>query len=528
MKINVKFLCVFIAVLFLVPAGAVLANNNIGDDNLYYGASGFYTLGLKGLGADYDVVDGFARGVSIKPVADRISKSRVLKSDSLQRVKPSNGNSNVLLDEVDQSQEQSDNFYKVYGDHWYAQSFIPGSDKSKLTKVEILINKHTKTKSLRVKTLSAGGKIFGKLIKPLQNNKLGSITLEIRETLDGRPIVDRTLRPDEIPKNGNGEWVVFDVPDIDLWIDHTYYIVVHASGGDENNYYRWYFAGNDPYGRGMGFSSYDNATTWNNEPNNDFCFRTYGELSDELPDGKTEYWALLVGVAKYEYGSFWKHVDNDAYDFRDVLIHHGWQNDHIVVLTNEQATEKNITDALRWIDSMEDEDDLVIYFHAAHGSDHYICTYEYYGGFMSYELDAMLHWLGSKNILAIIECCYSGGFISALKFTNRIILTSSRATEYSISNSYIENGVFAYFLADETGTCSKQFGWPTPLEGKDGAFARKSCDTNNDGWVSAEEAYTYAAPYTAKFAWEHYEYGRVNQHPQIYDGYPGELKITKI
>ncbi len=242
-----------------------------------------------------------------------------------------------LNDDIDQSQEKSDGYYKVYGDHWYAQSFIPGSDKSKLTKVEILINKHIRT--LR-------SKAFERLKNRVLGNKLGPITLEIRETLDGVPIVYKTLQPDDIPKNGDGEWITFDIadvfgiPDTDLWIDHTYYIVVHASGGDENNYYRWYFASGDPYGRGMAYSSYDNATTWNKEQNNDFCFRTYGELSDELPDGKVERWALLVGVAKYEYGAKAPHCDNDAYDFRDVLVHHGWQSDHIIVLTNEQATEK--------------------------------------------------------------------------------------------------------------------------------------------------------------------------------------------
>ncbi len=174
---------------------------------------------------------------------------------------------------------------------------------------------------------------------------------------------------------------------------------------------------------------------------------------------------------------------------------------------------------------MEDEDDIVIYFHAAHGSDHYICTYEYYGGFMNYELNAMLHWLGSRNILVVIECCESGGFISALKFTDRIVLTSSRGNEYSTAFDILQNSAFVYFLVDETGTWSKQSGWPTPLEGKDGAFARKSCDINNDGWISAEEAYKYASPYTTRFVRE--QWG-VSQHPQIYDGYPGELKITKI
>ena len=525
MKINVKFLCVFIAILFMIPVGIVIANN--ADNIVYYrgfDSSSFYTLGFKRVSTEDNLAGMSAGGLSTRVAGVKTMKNKVLKSNSLHRLNPSN--SNVLLDDLDQSQEKSDNYYKVYGDHWYAQSFIPSSDKSKLTKVEILINKHTKSKTLGIKTLSTRKNLFERLKNRIRvlGNKLGSITLEIRETLDGRPITDRTLKPDEIPKNGDGSWIVFDVSDVDLWLDHTYYIVVHADGGDESNYYRWYFAGNDPYGRGMAYSSYDNATTWNNEPNNDFCFRTYGELSDELPDGKTEHWALLVGVANYSSPDVKSpYCDCDAIDFKSVLVHHGWQSDHIRVLVNEQATGSNILEGLQWLDEMADQDDLVIYFHSAHGSDDHIRTYE--GALWAYELDLELLQCGAENILVVLDCCESGGFIPYLKLTNRVILTSSKSNEYGTAFDILRNGAFTYFLVDETGTWSKQSGWPTPKEGKDGAFARKSCDTNHDGWISAEEAYAYAAIYTPRFVRE--QWG-VSQHPQIYDGYPGELKITKI
>jgi len=71
---------------------------------------------------------------------------------------------------------------------------------------------------------------------------------------------------------------------------------------------------------------------------------------------------------------------------------------------------------------------------------------------------------------------------------------------------------------------NKRYNWPTLIEGKDGAFARDDPDTNseyggnNDGWVSAEEACTYA---------EHWlEYADLF-HPQISDMYPGDLNIVK-
>jgi len=45
-------------------------------------------------------------------------------------------------------------------------------------------------------------------------------------------------------------------------------------------------------------------------------------------------------------------------------------------------------------------------------------------------------------------------------------------------------------------------------------------DSNHDGWVSAEEAFEYASPKTTEY--------KPNQHPQIYDGCPGEVLITQI
>ena len=521
MKVDIKFLCIFVVMLFLVPVGVVLANS---DDNTYYGASGFYTLGLKGLGADYDLVDGFARGVSIKPVADRISKSRVLKSNSLHRLKPSN--SNVLLDDLDQSQEKSDNYYKVYGDHWYAQSFK--NTKGKLTKVEILINKHTKksSKSNRVSIGRFRNSLKIDLLsknKPLPTSgKIGNLTIAIRYQLNGEDVVNKTLSPDQIPKNGDGQWITFDFSDVDIWVDTTYYIVVYSDGGDEDNYYRWYYGDNNPYSNGYAQYSTNAGNSWNSLTNIDFCFRTYSSISGEEPDGVVERWALLVGIAEYiDPDANVLGLDNDAVDFKNVLVHHGWQEDHIKVLTNEQATKNNILSYLNWLDTMEDQDDIVIYSHSSHGGlvpgySYALATYD--SSIWDYTLDAKLDNLGSKNVLVVLGCCESGGFIPTLGKPGRVILTSSKATEYSYSSSDVRNSIFVYFLVAEED-------YFTRVPGIDGAFAREDCDTNHDGWISAEEAFAHASYWTTWWAKNHFY---VNQHPQKYDGYSGELKIIQI
>jgi hypothetical protein len=127
-------------------------------------------------------------------------------------------------------------------------------------------------------------------------------------------------------------------------------------------------------------------------------------------------------------------------------------------------------------------------------------------------------------MLIVLESCEAAAAIPCLAFTNRVLLTSSKSNEYSWWCGELQNGIFVYFLVDETGICSRKYGKPTPLENRDGAFARKSCDTNHDGWVSAEEAFNYASDWTTWFA---RMYG-VGQHPQISDNYDGQLLITQI
>ncbi|MCK4365000.1 MAG: hypothetical protein KAW45_03010 [Thermoplasmatales archaeon] len=85
----------------------------------------------------------------------------------------------------------------------------------------------------------------------------------------------------------------------------------------------------------------------------------------------------------------------------------------------------------------------------------------------------------------------------------RVVLLSSKPFESSYASFELKNGVFSYYLV-------QGFGGPA--------------DVNQDGWVSAEEAFYYAEQKTIEYL---SQYG-LSQHPQIYDSYEGELKITQI
>ncbi|MCD6222884.1 MAG: hypothetical protein J7K12_04285, partial [Thermoplasmata archaeon] len=101
----------------------------------------------------------------------------------------------------------------------------------------------------------------------------------------------------------------------------------------------------------------------------------------------------------------------------------------------------------------------------------------------------------------------------------RVILASSAADRMSYCSGYIKNGVFTYFLMEP----SYDF---FPKDGKpDGALTMKELDTNNDGWISAEEAFPYAAEKTDEYnEWR----DTPIQYPKMYDGFDGDFDISYV
>ncbi len=81
-------------------------------------------------------------------------------------------------------------------------------------------------------------------------------------------------------------------------------------------------------------------------------------------------WAVVVGVSRYLNHSLDTHYGaKDASDFARFLVEKGnFAPDHILLLTDEKASSKNITDAIgdRWLPSRAQPDDLVVFFASSH------------------------------------------------------------------------------------------------------------------------------------------------------------------
>ena len=259
-------------------------------------------------------------------------------------------------------------------------------------------------------------------------------------------------------------------------------------------------------------------------------------------DGNTEYWALLVAVGVYADSpeenrpSMLKAID----DLYDVLLESpNWSADHIKVIKGEDATVLNIILGLRWLDMMDDKDDISLVYITTHGfplskdiqpldeEDGYDEALMTYWGFVyplafiwDDELNLLLGRLDSKGLCLIVDSCFSGGFNDP-PFWNRNgknILPASKEDKKTSLSDWMKG-----FAEDVSGkgrvvvmSCQED---EVSYSGVFSPFLidalRGFADSNVNGVVSAEEIFGYVKNRVPKEL----------QHPTIYDGYPGELPL---
>ncbi len=267
-------------------------------------------------------------------------------------------------------------------------------------------------------------------------------------------------------------------------------------------------------------------------------------------------YAIVVGVADYQYLKDLNYTDDDAQDFYNTLVNKcGFQSDNIKLLTNSQATRSAIQDAItNWLDAREGSQSQVVIFFSGHGGndmpdsngdetygdDEYICPYDSSLYSWAYDisddqLDTWLSALESQNIVVFIDSCFSGGMIRGpqdavsrgiskatgeavtaeasvegdgfardINKPGRVVLTASSDTQSSWEFGSLQNGAFTYYLVE--------------------GLQSSAADTSSNGMVSAEEAYTYLQSRV-----DNYVYPRVDEHqnPQLHDGISGDVDLSR-
>lgn len=204
----------------------------------------------------------------------------------------------------------------------------------------------------------------------------------------------------------------------------------------------------------------------------------------------TEYYAVFFGLAKYD--SYWYdcgYADVDAKNLYEFLkAHDNWKEENMKLFINEEVTLDNITKGIQWLANVSDENDVVLFYYAGHGTKHetveHSCISTYYmigtsdkaNTTSDIELAKDFDKIKSKNIVLIFDCCWSARQTS-LMVDGRVHI-SAGGKYFSCVVDWdedLEDGFLTYYFC----------------KGLQGPADKKG---NNDGIISAEELFSYARP----------------------------------
>ena len=228
----------------------------------------------------------------------------------------------------------------------------------------------------------------------------------------------------------------------------------------------------------------------------------------ETPTADSERFALIVGVSDYA-GRTKSTVAGaaDAEDFRVALLRNGFREDHVVTLTEQQATAANIRAGLQWLIDNSSENSFSVFHFSGHVKqiggdrdrdgeklDEYLWPHD--NQFISdAELAGKIRELRGLSWTDIAGC-EAAGFDDGLSGPHRLFTSSSTETEKSYEYPPWNNSVFTGLEIDE-------------------AFLQGRGDRDGNGKVSIQEAFAHAYDRAPQFTARQ---SRGAQHPRSAGG----------
>ncbi len=250
-----------------------------------------------------------------------------------------------------------------------------------------------------------------------------------------------------------------------------------------------YYANGDKYEGVWGISGPDGEGTYyfnngrvaNGLWSSGRLVKTQEEITPiQIPDGsKIDYdpavklWAVVIGVSEYEHLQKLKYTDDDAYRFYGFLKSPeggSVPSEQVKVLVDEDATRKNILEAMNEMFGKADQNDIVMMYYSGHGIRGSFLPVNY-NGFQNKlkheEVMAILNASQAKHKICLADACYSGTLLAAkavpsLVEDNKVkkrfyeafdrskggtaILLSSQADEVSLEDQGLRQGVYTHFL----------------------------------------------------------------------------------
>jgi len=235
-----------------------------------------------------------------------------------------------------------------------------------------------------------------------------------------------------------------------------------------------------------------------------------GEIKRDRSMGP-QAWAVVVGVSEYANAGIpaLKYADQDAEAFAAFLRTPqggSFDNTHMRVLINRDATLANVKDALVNFLRNAIDIDLVVIFFAGHGAPEparvdnlYLLTYDTdpsllpTTAFPMWDIQtAIARYINAKRVVVFSDACHSGGISVGYATRGLDITKSNLINQYLVDLSRTKEGVVV-FTASAAGEVSQEF-----PELNHGVFTyyllegmKGEADLNNDYTVTINELMQY-------------------------------------
>ncbi|MCB9296939.1 MAG: caspase family protein [Lewinellaceae bacterium] len=198
-----------------------------------------------------------------------------------------------------------------------------------------------------------------------------------------------------------------------------------------------------------------------------------GEAEGDAPvpvdrDEQVKIWAVVVGAATYSHMPPLRYTDDDAYQVYAFLKSPeggALPDRQLRLLIDEEATRKNILNAMRTTFLRADENDVILFYFSGHGLQGSFLPVDFdgYNNQLKHEeIKSLLLESKAKHKLVLADACHSGSLLStktplqvALKqyyqafedsFGGMALLMSSKGEEYSLEDGGLRSGIFSHFL----------------------------------------------------------------------------------
>ena len=170
------------------------------------------------------------------------------------------------------------------------------------------------------------------------------------------------------------------------------------------------------------------------------------DINQDISRNSENLWAVLITVGDPESDG------KNAGDLYDILIDHGWDENNIHYLREEESTKEAVLSVSDWLnDQGVVEGDMVLFYFSMHGGrkddvppldepddlDEYVVPFKTESdesNILDEELAVMFDEINTEKLVIIFETCYSGGMIDGandLKKSGRVVITSTREDETS-------------------------------------------------------------------------------------------------